>query len=318
MTLILPVLFLATACGQGGGNGNGNDQNGKDTTKNSQSKADKEDKVKLHFPLPSPKAYSKQMVGVTKAKISYYRPSVSDPNTGEKRQIWGDLVPYDTMWRTGANANTTIKFTDDVMINGNKLEAGKYSFFTIPGKDEWTLIFNTKSDHNGTMGYSKSRDALRVKVKPQSTNYHEMMTFHFQNVTDSTAKVVLAWKETAVPFNVSTNTNKNVMAMINKAIDKAGDDDWKTYYRCADYLVEKGKMMDKAEEWINKSIDINENWRNLWGKAQLMEKKGNIKEAISLAEKSLKTGKNNDMSKGYQEYMKGNIKELKEKMKAKS
>ena len=316
LIFVIPVLFLASSCEQGGKNGGDNKSDGKDTSaqKHSQkAEKNKSDKEKLRFPKPSPKGVVKQMIGVNKAKIVYYRPSVHDPYSGEKRQIWGKLVPYDTMWRTGANANTTIQFTHDVNINGKQLKAGKYSFFTIPGKQEWTLIFNKKTDHGGTAGYSKKRDALRVKVKPESTNYHEMMTFHFQDVTDSTARIELAWKETAVPFNVSMNTDKHVMAMINNAVENAGENDWEVYNKSAEYLIGEGKMLDKAEKWVNKSIEIEENWRNLWTKHELMKEKGEMKKAIEIAKKAKKTGEDNDIPKRYIEYMDENIKELEKK-----
>ncbi len=319
LTYLLPVLFLGSACGGEGQKGE-SAESGKDTAKSENQEANQEqsdeendgeeNQVELEFPKPSPQGKVMQTIGITDAKIHYYRPSVKD------RQIWGDLVPYDEMWRTGANKNTTFHFSNDVMVNGNKVPEGKYSFFTIPKKDgKWTLIFNEKTDHWGTRGYDKSNDALRIKVDPKkSDHHHEMMTFNFKDVTDNSAKVILAWKKTMVPFMVKTNTSDHVMAKINKAIDQAGSDDWKVYNESADYLVENGKKLDKAKEWVNESIDIKENWRNLWTKSQLMKQKGDMQKSLEIAKKALKVGKENDMREYYVDYMKENIEELKSAM----
>lgn len=318
---LLPILFLLTACGQGGTqNGeNGNGGKGEEAQKNNQASSGKNDKnnqedesdeVELAFPRPSPEAKVRQTIGITDASVHYYRPSVKG------RQIWGKLVPYGEMWRTGANENTVVHFEHDVKVKGNDLAAGKYSFFTIPRKnDKWTLIFNEKTDHWGTQGYEKSNDALRMQVQPQQAeHHHEMMTFQFKAVTDSSAKLVLAWKKTMVPFTLQTATSDHVMANMNRAIEQAGSDDWKVYNESADYLVEKGKMLDKAEEWVNQSIDIEENWRNLWTKAQLMKEKGSMEKAVSIAEKALQVGKENGIRDYYKNYLNENIEEMKNNM----
>jgi len=315
LTIYLLALLFLVGCGQG----QQNDGSKNDTTdmqaeaQQEQSSSDddgddEQEEVDLTFPKPSPQGEVQQQIGVTSVGIEYYRPSVKD------RQIWGKLVPYDEMWRTGANAATTFEFSNDVMVNGNKLKAGEYSFFTIPKKGEkWTLIFNTKTELWGTRGYDKENDALRFKVDPQDINHHEMMTFSIDHVTDTSGRVALAWKKTSVPFTITTNTTNQVMTMMEEAVEKAGDDDWRTFNDCADYLVDKGKMLGQAEEWVNKSINIKKTWRNHWTKAQLKKEQGNIDEAISLAEEALKIGKENSDKEEfpYNDYMQENIEELK-------
>lgn len=306
--LYLFALMIFAACGQSGQQDDKDkkDKAGKDKQEKQKEQDEKDDKnkVKLHFPKPSPYAKVKQMIGVTKVGVEYHRPSVRD------RQIWGELVPYGEIWRTGANDATKFWFKNDVTINGKELEAGKYSFLTIPREDDkWTLIFNKKTKIWGTRGYDKENDALRLKVEAKESNHHnEMLTFNFKEVNKNSGHVVLAWKNLKVGFDIETDTEEQVMAMIDKAISKAGKDDWKTYNECADYLIGEEKMLDQAEKWVNKSIEIKENWRNTWTKAELRKAQGKKDEAIKLAEKALKIGK--EQAEGdfsYESYLKGNI-----------
>lgn len=322
--LFTVVAFLTTACGSGQkqsdqskmkSNQASNKQASSDSKKDNKNDGNKGDGVTLRFPEVSPKGEVTQMVGINKISIDYYRPSVSDPETGKKRKIWGKLVPYGKRWRTGANDRTKISFSHDVKIQGQKLDAGKYSLFTIPGKDQWTIIFNKELKGSPLSAYDKSKDALRVKAEPKKAAYHEMMTFAFKNVTDSTANIQLAWKRTRVPFNISTNTNKQIMAMMNKAIKKAGKDNWKVYSQCADYLADKKKKLKKAKTWASKSLEIKEHWRNTWTKAEVMRASGNIEKAISLTEKALKLGEKAGMPSGYKDYIKDELKNMKKEAK---
>ena len=142
----------------------------------------------------SPNASVGQTIGTTNITITYGRPAVND------RDIFGGLVPYNEVWRTGANESTAIVVSDDVMIEGNKLEAGTYSLYTIPGKDSWTVIINEKLSW-GTQ-YDKSQDLFRFQVTPQESNYIERMMFYFDDVTMESATVVLWWDNVKVPFTI--------------------------------------------------------------------------------------------------------------------
>lgn len=142
----------------------------------------------------SPNAGVSQTIGTTKVSITYGRPSVND------REIFGGLVPYGEVWRTGANESTAITFSDDVMIEGQKVEAGTYSLYTIPGKDQWTIILNSKLSW-GTQ-YDKSQDVLRVTTTPKEGQHVEQFMIYFEEVTNSSAECVLHWKNTKVPFTI--------------------------------------------------------------------------------------------------------------------
>jgi hypothetical protein len=146
-------------------------------------------------PRVSPNATVSQTIGTTDITITYGRPAVND------RTIFGDLVPYGEVWRTGANESTALVVSDDVTIEGNELEAGTYSLYTIPGKDEWTIIINSKLSW-GTQ-YDKSKDIFRFTVEPQEADFMERLLFYFEDVSNESATVVLRWDTTKVPFTIN-------------------------------------------------------------------------------------------------------------------
>ncbi len=149
-------------------------------------------------PRQSPNASVSQTIGTTVVSITYGRPSVRG------RHVFGELEPFGKVWRTGANEATTITFSDDVQIGGRTLEAGTYGLFTIPEEEEWTIIFNNVPAQWGAFDYDSSQDALRVKAEPQKADTREQFMIHFENVTDTSADVVLHWENTKVPFTVET------------------------------------------------------------------------------------------------------------------
>ena len=148
----------------------------------------------------SPKAGVFQTIGITDVNVSYSRPGVKN------RKIWGELVPYNKVWRAGADEATKITFSTDVMIEGKKLPAGAYGFFAIPGENEWTLIFNKIADQWGAFTYNESEDALRIKVKPVANSNHEWLLYSFTDMTPpaapTSAYLNLIWEKLKVPFKI--------------------------------------------------------------------------------------------------------------------
>jgi hypothetical protein len=144
----------------------------------------------------SPKAEVMQTIGFTDIRIVYSRPGVKG------RTIWGKLVPYDAVWRAGANEATKITFSTDVTIAGKKLKKGAYSFFAIPGKNEWTIIFNKVADQWGAFEYNESEDALRIKVKTEEGVWQEWLSYTISKTSDSSAVIRLEWEKIKVPFKV--------------------------------------------------------------------------------------------------------------------
>ncbi|MCZ7602869.1 MAG: DUF2911 domain-containing protein [Melioribacteraceae bacterium] len=150
-------------------------------------------------PRLSPKASISQVIGYTEVTINYSRPGVKE------RTVWGELVPYDKVWRTGANEATTIEFNNDVRIEGNEVPKGKYSLFTIPGEMEWTIILNKEWEQWGAFKYSEAADQLRFKVKPQKSEFTERLTFSVDYLSPYSANIVSEWNEIEVSFKIETN-----------------------------------------------------------------------------------------------------------------
>src|SRR4051794_27555648 len=153
----------------------------------------------LDLPRPSPNASVTQTVGITDITIKYSRPGVKG------REIWGKLVPYDKVWRTGANENTTITFSTPVKIEGHELPAGRYGLFTIPTADRWTVIFSKDSNDLGAFNYKQEDDALRIEAGPQPAAFRERMAFGFDDVTDTSTKVILSWEKLQVTFTIEVD-----------------------------------------------------------------------------------------------------------------
>lgn len=233
----------------------------------------------VRTPRPSPKASVTQTVGTTDVTINYSRPGVKG------RSIWGSLVPYDKVWRAGANEATVITFSEDVEINGQALKKGSYSFHAIPGQSEWTLIFNSVADQWGSYNYDQAKDALRVKVKPEKADFREWMTFEMNDLTTDTAKVALRWENVSVPFTVDTNSTERTLAQLKNAMAP----DWRTPYTAASFAFDNpGAASDSdATAWLDKSLTINQNVANLWLKARMLEKQGKKADAIRWAEQAI-------------------------------
>lgn len=240
------------------------------------------------LPRLSPNASVSQIVGLTDVSITYSRPGVKE------RTIWGGLVPYNKMWRTGANEATKITIGDDVKINGQPLPAGSYSLFTIPGESGWTVIFNKNTELAGTNGYDEKEDALRIQVKPQAAEFVERMEFVFTDLKDNSATVALHWEKLLVPFTVEVDVHSRAVENIQKALAEAKPDDYLTPFRSANYYFNSDTDLEQALEWINKSVSIKETYFNTSVQARLYGKLGKYKEAIAAAEKSIQLRKADD------------------------
>ena len=236
--------------------------------------------AQLKTPRPSPKASVMQTIGLTDVTIVYSRPSVKG------RTIWGDLVPYDKVWRTGANEATTFTVSDDVTVNGQALAKGTYSLHTIPGKESWTVVFNKDAGQWGSFAYDQAKDALRVTAKPEKADFREFLTFDFPQVSADEATVAIRWENLAVPFTVNAGTTKKVVAAARDAVAGAKADDWQTPLSAATFAF-NSNMKDEASQWLDKSIAVKETTRNLWLKARTQLAAGNKAEAAKTATKAI-------------------------------
>ncbi len=232
----------------------------------------------IRTPRPSPDATVTQIVGVTEVKIDYSSPGVKG------RQIWGELVPYGEVWRTGANEVTSITFSDAVKINGNELPAGTYGIHTIPGKSEWEIIFSKDTEINSGSNYDAAKDALRIKVKPEEHHFMERMTFMFTEVTDNSVNANLIWDKLKVSFKIETNTNEIFLSNARKELS------WSPTFQAAQYCLTANINLEEALSWIEASCLINEVYWNTRVKAQLQYKLGMKDKAISTMEKAIDLG----------------------------
>lgn len=242
--------------------------------------------AQLATPAPSPNASVSQMIGVTKVEIAYSRPHVKGPTHREERLIWGGLVPYDQIWRTGANAITKITFDTEVTVEGHKLAAGSYGLFTIPGKSEWTVIFS-KTATGSPADYKAESDALRVRVKPQAAEMTEQFTIDFPLVSKDSAVLALRWEKLSVPLNVAVDTNALFLASAKKAVAEAKLDDWRTPLTAARYLYDNKYAASDAAAFLQKSLSVKQTFANLSFQAGVLAGEGKRKEAMAAGEKAL-------------------------------
>jgi len=233
------------------------------------------------LPRPSQKAEVEQMVGLTEIEVSYSRPNVKG------RVIWGNLVPYDKVWRTGANEATSIEFSSDVKVNGTEVPAGKYGLFTIPGKEEWTVILNKNWEVWGTGDYKEEEDQLRFKVKPSATKATESFTIGISNVKDDKCSIDISWDELMVSFEVDANSREQAIANIDKEI-KSLENPFRVYNSSARYYVDNGIELEKALEYATKSVEYEARFWNVYTLSLAQAANGNYKEAMETAERSKK------------------------------
>ncbi|HXO21005.1 MAG TPA: DUF2911 domain-containing protein [Thermoanaerobaculia bacterium] len=233
----------------------------------------------IDFPRPSPNASVSQMIGITEVTLHYSRPGVKN------RKIWGGLVPYGEVWRTGANENTTIRFSTPVKVEGHELPAGLYGLQTIPTASQWTVIFSKDADQWGAFSYKQADDALRVEVQPRPAEPQERMSFEFADLTDGSATVVLRWEKLLVPFKVEVDTPKLVAARAQSSLR------WQAANQAASYCLQNNTCLDEAGRWADASIALDANFSNCQTKARLLAKKNDWKGAVSYGEKALALAK---------------------------
>jgi len=233
----------------------------------------------LELPQPSPWAQVSQKFGLAQTTITYSRPAMKG------RTIFGSLVPYGEMWRTGANKATELKIEGTVMINNQKVEAGSYSLFTIPGQTEWTIIINKNTELWGTGGYKQEEDVMRFTVKPTATTSTESFTIGFSNVKDKSIMVDLIWETTKVSFEISNDFVEQGKQNIETAI-KSAENTLGLYNDAAEFYLDYNLDPKLAMEWSKKSTAQGERYWNLYTLARAYAANGMYKEAIEIGTRS--------------------------------
>jgi hypothetical protein len=244
--------------------------------------------AQLKTPAPSPTQTIKQDFGLSSVELSYSRPGMKG------RKIFGDLVPFGKVWRTGANQATTLTFGDAVTIGGTKIPAGKYGLLTIPDKKSWTIIISKQTDVTNPADYKQDQDIVRVEAKTMNMDESlETFTMQFTNVKPSTCELYMMWDKTAVALPVTTDVETKVMAQIDQLMNK----DNRPYFNAAMYYMDNGKDLNQALAWFDKGIE--QQPAAFWihhQRANCLAKLGRKDEAKAAAEKSkaLATEQKND------------------------
>ncbi len=238
--------------------------------------------AQLETPAPSPFSKVKQTVGLTDVKLEYSRPSMRD------RTIFGGLVPYGKVWRTGANARTKITFSDDVTIGGTSVKAGSYAILTIPEATKWDVIFYTDHESGGApteLDETKVAARVTVDVYPMEMDI-QSFTISFDDLTSSSAVIGMLWERAYVGVKFEVPTDKAVMTSIDKVMKGPGFGD---YYAAASYFLSEGKDINKAKKWIDKAMAMNDNPRfwQLRQQSLIYAAAGDKAGAVELAKKSL-------------------------------
>lgn len=247
------------------------------------------DAQQLTTPQPSPSQTIRQAFGLSTVELSYSRPGVKG------RKVFGDLVPYGKVWRTGANQATTITFGEEVIIGDKKVPAGKYGLVTIPDKDQWTVIITKQLNVTSPAAYKQEEDVVRVTAKPVALPFSvETFTITFDDVKSNSMELGLIWDKTMLSIPIRVDVDSKIMAQIDNIMNR----DNRPYFNAAMYYVENGKDQAKALAWFDKALE--QNPKAFWvyhQKANLLAKMGKKQDAIASANKSIelaKEAKNDD------------------------
>ncbi len=265
--------------------------------------------AQIKTPAASPSAKITQTIGLTDVTVEYSRPSVKG------RTIFGGLVPYGEMWRTGANKNTMITFSAPVKIGGKDLKAGSYAIFTVPGQTEWEVIFYTDTENWGVPeNWDATKEAVRMKVKADKMDFNiESFMVDLGDLTNESFTLGIGWEKTWINIPVKLTTDEVVTASITKVMNGPSGDD---FYAAGRYYFDSGKDLNKAYEWIHKSNEMDGATQKFWKLRQeslVLAALGKYKDATAVAEKSLKLAveaKNKD----YERMNTASIAEWKKKM----
>lgn len=240
------------------------------------------DAPKLEFPQPSPGCTLKQRIGLTDIEVNYSRPSLKD------RQVFGpsSIVPYGKVWRTGANQATKLVFSTPVKLNGNDLPAGTYALFTIPEKDDWTVIVNKGPAEWNPGKYDAKDDVVRFQVKPTTLSHKvETLTIEFNEIKELTSHLNILWDKVEIPLTLEVEDFTNKLA---KRIDEtmSSNEPNKPYFQAAAFYYNHGLDLKKAHEWVDAALKERDAHFIAYLKAQILEKLGDKKGALDAARHS--------------------------------
>lgn len=236
----------------------------------------------IQMPQASPSAKIAQKVGLTDVTVDYSRPSTKG------RKIFGELVPYGQVWRTGANGATVLSFSTNVIVDGKTIPAGQYALYAIPGKSEWTMILSKNIKLWGAIGYQQSYDVIRFKAKPSKlSKKSETFEISFVNMTDTGSDLSLKWDNTRVDFRIETQVDPLVMAQIKEYVLDGNSTDPSLLYSAASYYYTNRKDMNQAYNWIMESVEDDPKYWTMHLKAKIEAALGKKTDAVETAEEAI-------------------------------
>ncbi|HET7535726.1 MAG TPA: DUF2911 domain-containing protein [Candidatus Didemnitutus sp.] len=238
---------------------------------------------KLELPVPSQAATVKQRVGVTDIEINYSRPSMKG------RKIFGEFLPYGVLWRTGANTATKISFSTPVNFGGTEVPAGDYGLFTIPGKDEWTVILNKIPGQWGSYAYAEKDDVLRVKVKPIAlATPYESFTIGLNDLREDSATLNLLWENTRVQVKLTVDTLGMVVPKVEAFMASDEKKTPEAYFGAAMFYYENNHDLKKALTWVDAGLALKPDaFYMVYRKGLILAKLGDKAGAVAAAKQSL-------------------------------
>jgi tetratricopeptide (TPR) repeat protein len=244
----------------------------------------------LVLPKASPRATVSQTVGLTEITITYDRPAVNG------REVWGTLVPFDTVWRAGANENTVISFSSPVRVGGQDVPAGRYGLHMIPGRSDWTVILSREANAWGSFSYDPAEDLLRIQAAPRPAEPTERLVYTLDDPTGDGVVATLRWEKLAVPIPIEVDSRRVVADSLREQLRGLGRFFWQPWNQAAAWCAANDTNLREATDWVSRSIAINENFTNLRVKAALMEKQGDRASAGALVHRSFEVATEADMN----------------------
>jgi hypothetical protein len=263
--------------------------------------------AQLDLPRVSSKGTVTQNFGYTTVTIEYHRPSVKG------RKIWNRVVPLNKVWRTGANEATTIQFSTEVNVNGNKVPAGKYSLFTIPSEEAWTVFLNKVDKQWGAYNYNEKEDLLRFKVSPHKSDFTETMLFTFSDITLNSAVVNFYWENVHFSFLLETDALSTAYRKMKEAMSSAKLEEWRIFSGSANFAAENNIYLNEALAWVDKSIEMGGNFFCYFVKAKILFKMKNLSESMNYIKLAREKGKDDKNFLNYKDEIDNLEKQIKEK-----
>lgn len=248
----------------------------------------------FQMPKPSPTVSVNQGFSTSFIKLDYSRPSVKD------RVIFGHLVPYGQVWRTGANNATKVTFGEDVSLNGHEVKAGEYALYTIPEKDAWTIILNTGVSNWGTQGFDKKDDVLQFTVPAKHReDMQQSFSISIEDMTDNSCNIVLSWADVQVVIPVKANNNERILAYLDEALKG----DKPPYYQAASYYYSSNQKMEEAAKYCDLAVKENPKAYYMnWLQARIYDKLGKHEQALAAAKEAAEKAKGSAFAAEYEQH----------------